>query len=201
MDYQSLILRGEEIGGRFLRMSQLSNLFSGLATPWLAERLRWRLMGNGIGLAYRSASRVDQPSEFEEPWLFRNLCELHAITSNRVGKLKAVEKAATGQSACCEIDIGLATYRSPADLWHEFGHYLEISLPGLREAAIQWRSSKLGRGSAFVSEYVNRRYYGDQYTEVISMGLGYFLDGYSMSFLAQKDREHMAFMLGVLALK
>jgi hypothetical protein len=119
------------------------------------------------------------------------------------------------------INVGYQGNRSELrkDLWHEFGHQLEDTIPEYREAAIQWLKSrsngkieklnKLGYQyeeygddelayiGNFFDAYVGK-FYPDGATEVISMGLESFNNPRTMVNLYQRDPEHFFLILGIL---
>lgn len=119
------------------------------------------------------------------------------------------------------INVGYQGNKSELrkDLWHEFGHQLEDTIPEYREAAIQWLKSrsngkieklnKLGYQyedygddelaylGDFFDAYVGK-VYPDGATEVISMGLESFNNPRTMVNLYQRDPEHFFLILGIL---
>jgi hypothetical protein len=103
-------------------------------------------------------------------------------------------------------------------LWHEMGHHAEFEKPELRDALASWvrsrstsprpkylkdltRNPHYGNETAypdhFVDPYVGK-VYGDNSTEVMSMGMQYFKDAESMLGLYRKDKEHFYLIVGAI---
>lgn len=140
-----------------------------------------------------------------------------AYSIKKGDKIQGEENDRTGR-----INVGLSDNPSSLkkDLWHEFGHQVEDSIPEYREAATEWLKSRSNGGQLvrlrdlgpefdqygadeyvyrgdFFSEYVGK-YYPDGATEVISTGLEMFYSPRTMTKLYQQDPEHFFLILGIL---
>jgi hypothetical protein len=117
------------------------------------------------------------------------------------------------------IDTGIKA--KPDTIWHEFGHHVEMSTPGLAEASRSWVDSRaiskrtkklkdltginqfgdneIAIQDQFLHPYVGR-VYGDKGspTEVISTGLQRFISPKAMVSFYLQDREHFMFTLGAI---
>jgi hypothetical protein len=117
-----------------------------------------------------------------------------------------------------KIGIVLHDQNRTETLWHEMGHHAEFEKPELRDALASWvrsrstsprpkylkdltRNPHYGNETAypdhFIDPYVGK-VYGDNSTEVMSMGMQYFKDAESMLNLYRKDKEHFYLIVGAI---
>ncbi len=142
---------------------------------------------------------------------------------SRIGKITYLEdRAYANQNGTLNIGINESPERAKAVLFHEMAHYIEYENPLIAQAALNWIKSRAAGPAAplkelnpsgnydddelaypgnFANPYIGKIYgegSSSLATEVIAVGFEHFTDAKSMLELYDRDREHFAFMLGVL---
>lgn len=198
------------------------------------SRIRSNLLSQGNREEAKfEASRVinNSPSDYlprSKDFYREALGDLYQISKNRVtslGQLIFVRDRAFArkpkQGEPGKINVGNRETEKAAlaSFWHEFGHHIEISNPGLKQVFKDWilsRSSgktvplrqltgnqKYGEdevaydGKFGLGAYVGR-IYPDGGTEVMSKGLEMFSSEKAMASFFSKDPEHFLMILGIL---
>lgn len=148
--------------------------------------------------------------------------KLYQIVQNKVDTLRKIEYTDDRAYAYPGvINVGKKEDEDMAkgSLWHEFGHHVEFSNPGLKDAADSWLLSRITGEIKSLNELTNSDQYGpddkayvgnfglgqyvsiiysDGSTEVISMGLQRFVNEKAMANFYSLDQEHFLLILGML---
>jgi hypothetical protein len=212
--YKQLIAAGQSVTDRYVkegRLGEFSSLYQELqaiGTAALTENLDAKLdklevivEGSGNPQAIKQSIR-----------------DFYALTGEMSSEtLEAVvisDKRPMASVGGGFIEVG----DDRSDIFHEAAHHIEADTD-IYLAAKQWRDSRAigpakplaeitgiseyGDEEAvpgnFINPYVGKVYYGEDSTEVVSVGLEHFSNTQAMRTLYQGDREHFDLMVGILA--
>jgi hypothetical protein len=134
-------------------------------------------------------------------------------------KKVVLDKSVTRASAS-ESEISLSELEDKQTVFHEVGHHVENSVPGLYEVCQSFRGKRADSTTPvrlkqlvpnstyrddeqaypgnFISPYVGKIYAGQRATEVFSMGLQHFASAEDLASLIVKDHEHFLLTLGTI---
>jgi hypothetical protein len=191
--------------------------------------LRDKLVSRGnLSTALRESGKVKIPPglPFSDQLNYRSeVTKLYQASGNSVSTLKELgyftDRASTHEDGWINVGKSGGIQSQTAALWHEFGHHIEFSnsRAGLAAQSFikdrstgdpqpmsvlnamgKYRDDEIAYPGKFVSPYVGKIYRGSPpSTEVISVGLEMIAFPQTLNVLYKKDREHLLFVLGVLA--
>lgn len=201
--------------------SQSSSAYdsSGLLAERIRSQVRVGLLSDHLILAYSTASKVAFESRFQPTDALKGAAswlQLNVATDDVSATVYMTADSTRGFARKGEgLYVGQASQGTT--VVHEYGHWIELSKPGVKAAARQFRSDRtkgsklislrrLAKGQSygqhesaykdkFIDPYVGK-YYASGSTEVISMGLEAMYRG-PLSFL-QLDSDHFFLTLAVI---
>lgn len=146
------------------------------------------------------------------------LVELYQLAPNKFSGLKKIVQVDDrGHANERSGDLNIGGTLSKEIFYHEVGHFIEYGSPYLEPSFAFVRNRAIGNQKKLLSELTGDASYGDEAawedkfttpyvgktyanaTEVISVGLEHIANKESFYNLMESDREHLEYVLGVLA--